>query len=139
MAIELRQHLKLTQQLILTPQLQMAIKLLQLSRLELMDTIRMELEENPTLEDGLDGSSGDVTDESANLASTQSETNLISDAPSGGLSAGIRSNSSLVVKRRNNSAGSSSLATVGWIPESPDLTSSANESIRYPPSACFAL
>ena len=74
MAIELRQHLKLTQQLILTPQLQMAIKLLQLSRLELMDTIRMEMEENPTLEDVSDGSSGDVSDESANLTSTQSET-----------------------------------------------------------------
>ncbi len=35
----------------MTPQLQMAIKLLQLSRLELMDTIRQELEENPTLEE----------------------------------------------------------------------------------------
>jgi RNA polymerase sigma-54 factor len=51
MAIELRQQLKLTQQLVMTPQLQMAIKLLQLSRLELMDTIRQELEENPTLEE----------------------------------------------------------------------------------------
>jgi len=35
----------------MTPQLQMAIKLLQLSRLELLDTIRQELEENPTLEE----------------------------------------------------------------------------------------
>jgi len=51
MAIELKQQLKLTQQLIMTPQLQMAIKLLQLSRLELMDTIRQELEENPALEE----------------------------------------------------------------------------------------
>ena len=51
MALELRQQLKLTQQLIMTPQLQMAIKLLQLSRLELLDTIRQELEENPTLEE----------------------------------------------------------------------------------------
>jgi RNA polymerase sigma-54 factor len=51
MALELRQQLKLTQQLIMTPQLQMAIKLLQLSRLELMDTIRQELVENPALED----------------------------------------------------------------------------------------
>ena len=54
MAIELRQQLKLTQQLIMTPQLQMAIKLLQLSRLELMDAIRQELEENPTLEESQD-------------------------------------------------------------------------------------
>ncbi len=51
MALELRQQLKLTQQLIMTPQLQMAIKLLQLSRLELLNTIRQELVENPTLEE----------------------------------------------------------------------------------------
>ena len=35
----------------MTPQLQMAIKLLQLSRLELMETIRQEIEENPALEE----------------------------------------------------------------------------------------
>ena len=35
----------------MTPQLQMAIRLLQLSRLELLDTIRQELEENPALEE----------------------------------------------------------------------------------------
>jgi len=51
MALELRQFLKLDQQLIMTPQLQLAIKLLQLNRLELIDTIRLELEENPTLEE----------------------------------------------------------------------------------------
>jgi len=51
MALELRQQLKLSQQLIMTPQLQMAIKLLQLSRLELMDTITQELEEVPALEE----------------------------------------------------------------------------------------
>jgi RNA polymerase sigma-54 factor len=59
MAIELRQQLKLTQQLIMTPQLQMAIKLLQLSRLELMDAIRQEMEENPTLEESQDTASKD--------------------------------------------------------------------------------
>jgi len=51
MALELRQNLKLTQQLIMTPQLQQAIKLLQLSRLELVDTIRQEMEENPFLDE----------------------------------------------------------------------------------------
>lgn len=35
----------------MTPQLQMAIKLLQLSRLELMDAIQQEMEENPALEE----------------------------------------------------------------------------------------
>jgi RNA polymerase sigma-54 factor len=53
--LELRQQLKLSQQLIMTPQLQMAIKLLQLSRLELMETIRQELEENPALEEIQEG------------------------------------------------------------------------------------
>ena len=54
MAIELRQHLKLAQQLIMTPQLQQAIKLLQLSRLELLETISEELQDNPLLEEGQD-------------------------------------------------------------------------------------
>ncbi|MDO9585520.1 MAG: RNA polymerase sigma-54 factor, partial [Syntrophales bacterium] len=51
MAFELKQTLKLTQQLIMTPQLQQAIKLLQLSRLEMMDMINQEMEENPLLEE----------------------------------------------------------------------------------------
>ena len=54
MALELRQQLKLTQQLVMTPQLQQAIKLLQLSRLELVDSIRQELLENPVLEESLE-------------------------------------------------------------------------------------
>jgi len=49
-ALELKQHLKLAQQLIMTPQLQQAIKLLQLSRLELKEYIDSELEQNPLLE-----------------------------------------------------------------------------------------
>ena len=53
-ALELRQQLKLSQQLIMTPQLQQAIKLLQLSRLELLETIHEELETNPLLEETLD-------------------------------------------------------------------------------------
>ena len=51
MALEIRQSLTLSQQLIMTPQLQQAIKLLQLSRLELLETISQEMEENPVLEE----------------------------------------------------------------------------------------
>ena len=51
MALELRQQLKLAQQLVMTPQLQQAIKLLQLSRLELVETVQQELMENPFLEE----------------------------------------------------------------------------------------
>ncbi|MEW6427468.1 MAG: RNA polymerase factor sigma-54 [Thermodesulfobacteriota bacterium] len=51
MALELRQQVKLTQQLIMTPQLQQAIRLLQLSRLELAETVQQEIEQNPLLEE----------------------------------------------------------------------------------------
>src|SRR5712692_207909 len=44
MALELKQSLRLSQQLVMTPQLQQAIKLLQLSRLELVDLIRTEID-----------------------------------------------------------------------------------------------
>lgn len=51
MALQLRQSLSLSQQLIMTPQLQQAIKLLQLSRLELLETINQEMETNPLLDE----------------------------------------------------------------------------------------
>ena len=44
----------MTQQLVMTPQLQQAIKLLQLSRPELLETIQSELIENPILEEQAD-------------------------------------------------------------------------------------
>ncbi|MBI4768303.1 MAG: RNA polymerase factor sigma-54 [Deltaproteobacteria bacterium] len=53
MALEIKQQLKLAQQLIMTPQLQQAIKLLQLSRLELLESLHQELEANPILEEAL--------------------------------------------------------------------------------------
>ncbi len=52
MALEIRQVQKLAQQLVMTPQLQQAIKLLQLSRVELQEMITNELQENPALEEG---------------------------------------------------------------------------------------
>lgn len=54
MAMQLKTSLKLSQQLRMTPQLQQAIKLLQLSRLELEGAIRKELDENPVLEEFAD-------------------------------------------------------------------------------------
>ena len=49
--MELKQNLqlRLSQQLVMTPQLQQAIRLLQLSRLELVDEVRKELDHNPVL------------------------------------------------------------------------------------------
>ena len=48
--MELKQYLKMSQQLVMTPQLQQAIKLLQLSRVELEEQVQNELLENPLLE-----------------------------------------------------------------------------------------
>ncbi len=47
-----RLDLRLSQRLIMTPQLQQAIKLLQLSRLELQEALSQQMEENPLLEEG---------------------------------------------------------------------------------------
>jgi RNA polymerase sigma-54 factor len=52
MALGMRLELRMSQQLVMTPQLQQAIKLLQLSRPELQDLVRNELLENPVLEEG---------------------------------------------------------------------------------------
>ena len=60
MALNMRQELRMSQQLVMTPQLQQAIKLLQLSRVELQDLVRSELLENPLLDDSQElGSSND--------------------------------------------------------------------------------
>ena len=50
MALTQRLELKQGQALVMTPQLQQAIKLLQLSNLELADYVETELEKNPLLE-----------------------------------------------------------------------------------------
>ena len=52
--MKMKMGLKLSQQLRMTPQLQQAIKLLQLSRIELEQAIQTELQENPILEESLD-------------------------------------------------------------------------------------
>ena len=53
--MEIKQQLRLSQQLVMTPQLQQAIKLLQMSRMELAELVQEELLENPVLEDSLEG------------------------------------------------------------------------------------
>ncbi|MBS1256307.1 MAG: RNA polymerase sigma-54 factor [Deltaproteobacteria bacterium] len=54
MAMQMKMQMKMSQQLIMTPQLQQAIKLLQLSRAELEELIEQTLIENPVLEEGMD-------------------------------------------------------------------------------------
>jgi len=74
MALEIRQVQKLVQQLVMTPQLQQAIKLLQLSRLELQEMITKELQENPALEEG-------AGEESEPGAPTNPEIQAVSSEP----------------------------------------------------------
>jgi RNA polymerase sigma-54 factor len=78
MGLELRQQLKLSQQLVMTPQLQQAIKLLQLSRLELLETVQQELMENPFL-DELE-TEAEVHDSSEKLTESQAEEELVRNA-----------------------------------------------------------
>jgi RNA polymerase sigma-54 factor len=73
MALELKQSLRLSQQLVMTPQLQQAIKLLQLSRLELVDLIRSEMEQNPLLEEPEGGAEAELNEAPAELVSTLNE------------------------------------------------------------------
>src|SRR5439155_2018093 len=60
--LKLGQELRLRQQLVMTPQLQQAIKILQLALPELEATVQAELEQNPMLEP-LDRSTGESTGE----------------------------------------------------------------------------
>ncbi|MFU8819436.1 MAG: RNA polymerase factor sigma-54 [Desulfurivibrio sp.] len=81
MALELRQNLKLSQQLVMTPQLQQAIKLLQLSQLELVETIQQELEINPVLEEGLSLEDGSGTESVPNQPEGPTVTGPGDDVP----------------------------------------------------------
>jgi RNA polymerase sigma-54 factor len=66
MALEQRLNLKLAQRLVMTPSLQQAIKLLQMSKLELVEEVQQELVENPVLEEALgDGSSSPESTETS--------------------------------------------------------------------------
>src|SRR5208337_2511019 len=72
--MEARLELKLSQKLIMTPQLQQAIKLLQLSRLELVQSVSQELIENPVLEE--------LTPENAD-DSPEGEDSAVPETPTG--------------------------------------------------------
>jgi len=58
MALEIKLNQKLSQSLVMTPQLQQAIKLLQLGRVEYLEMIERELLENPVLEEQGDSEGG---------------------------------------------------------------------------------
>jgi RNA polymerase sigma-54 factor len=66
--MQIKQVLKLSQQLTMTPQLQQAIKLLQLSRLELNETIQQEMLENPILEEQTDADTDRIREDGTEMA-----------------------------------------------------------------------
>lgn len=99
MAITTKLELRQSQQLVMTPQLQQAIKLLQLSNLELNEFVDAELERNPLLErdeeydppapaaestfekdDSSDGDFGDDSDFGDNDDTSSGRLDLIADA-----------------------------------------------------------
>jgi len=80
MGFSLKQSMKLSQQLRMTPQLQQAIKMLQLSKLELETAIRKELNENPLLEEMIDTVEGDPGEEmKMNSGNTDSDNKVEQD------------------------------------------------------------
>jgi RNA polymerase sigma-54 factor len=73
MGMELKQSLKQSLQLVMTPQLQQAIKLLQLSHMELLEQVREEMEQNPVLEQPEESPFGDVGDKEPGEASLEAD------------------------------------------------------------------
>ncbi len=77
MALEQKLSLKLSQKLVMTPSLQQAIKLLQMTRLELQGVLSQELVENPILEEGSDAN--DETPEAEETAEAENAENAETD------------------------------------------------------------
>jgi len=77
MALEQKLHLRLSQKLIMTPSLQQAIKLLQLSKLELQEVLNQELLENPLLEE----SAEEVKAEETQAEETKTENEAAAEPP----------------------------------------------------------
>ncbi len=80
MALEQKLSLKLAQRLVMTPSLQQAIKLLQMTRLELDGVLTKEMEENPVLEEGTlseeEASSEDTEEEKESSEEAMNEIDL---------------------------------------------------------------
>src|SRR5687768_8862085 len=73
MALEQKLHLRLSQKLIMTPSLQQAIKLLQLSKLELQEVLNQEMLENPLLEELQEQEEASKADEQEQTADQKAE------------------------------------------------------------------
>ena len=83
MALTPRLDLRQSQQLVMTPQLQHAIKLLQLSNLELADYVSEEVERNPLLDVG-EANDGPITQDGGEHGGTASDDYLREGGEQGG-------------------------------------------------------
>ncbi len=81
MAIQMKQSLALRQTLKMTPQLQQAIKLLQLSRMELENEIVREMNENPVLEEGFEETANEAKAEQGEQENQNPETTTANQDP----------------------------------------------------------
>ena len=78
--MQMKMQMKMSQQLIMTPQLQQAIKLLQLSRAELEELIEQTLIENPVLEEGIDMDTfPNKTEDSQEITETAESPEVVTD------------------------------------------------------------
>lgn len=73
MGIEMKLQMRMSQRLVMTPMLQQAIKLLPMTRLELVQAIRAELEENPLLDENAEAEVEQVEEEEAALSNTPTQ------------------------------------------------------------------
>ncbi len=103
--MEMRLDLRLSQQLVMTPQLQQAIKLLQLSRMELVDLVREEMLENPVLEDDLEVAAeqskerdalGDQADVTAKIETAGTTETPVAETSSGDAQTEVKADQSAV-------------------------------------------
>jgi len=85
MALEQKLSLRLAQKLVMTPSLQQAIKLLQMTRMELQNVLTQEMEENPLLEEAdelfEEEEKTDSEKEESETAPSESEAEKESDQP----------------------------------------------------------
>src|SRR5687767_2317963 len=81
MGLEQKLNLRLSQRLVMTPSLQQAIKLLQMSKLELQDVLTQEVVENPLLEEEEEAASAEHTSEAEAEADATAAKEADADVP----------------------------------------------------------
>jgi RNA polymerase sigma-54 factor len=89
MGLEQKLSLRLSQRLVMTPTLQQAIKLLQMTRLELQDVVNQELVSNPVLDEEDAEQTGSPDDEPGAAETLEMELASSAEAPEAALEAAV--------------------------------------------------